>query len=346
MEVKVGFTVGLENRNYSLTERHIQNIVLCMSGGILNKIGNCRNFNSFIVTSLSGYWIDDFHKLYILRQAFPNLTSLMLHFDNNIIEIQPGLETQFQSWSHLEQVDIEVETVQEMFGVLELFTNVGKINLKIKRCRNYSSIRLPLSKVFRDPAALEGLSIIINDANTKILLQGLTGLRKLSVHFFRSIDTSSDFLIDFFNMIHTLEKLEMTGYHYSKKDAGIREVFSYLPPSFTEINLEGLKLNDDDMQHLTKQVKHLKNLSSLGLSWNDITDTSIPLLANSLKTHEMLNSLHVSGNPIQLKNVKALAQISSLKALYMESCNITTDGVQALVDARVRSQRTCLGLPT
>ena len=49
----------------------------------------------------------------------------------------------------------------------------------------------------------------------------------------------------------------------------------------------------------------------------------------------MLNSLRVSGNPIQLKNVKALAQISSLKALYMESCNITTDGVQALVNVHV-----------
>ena len=332
LEVNVGFTIGLENENYSLTEKHIKKILLCMSGGIFNKTGNCSNFNSSIVTSLSGYWIDDFHKLYVLRQTFPNLTSLMVHLDNNI-EIKPGSETQFQSWSHLLQVDIEVETAQEMFGVLELFTNVGKVNLKIKRCHNYSSIHLPLSKVFRDPAALESLSIVINDTDTKTLLQGLTGLRKLSIHFFRSVNIASDFLVDLFTMINTLEKLEITGYHYSKQDAGIRELFSYLPSSLTQINLEGLMLDDDDIQHLTEQVKHLKNLSSLSLSWNDITDTSIPLLANSLKTHEMVNSLHISGNPIQLKNVKALAQITSFKALYMERCNITTDGVQALVNA-------------
>lgn len=333
LEVNVGFTVGLENENYSLTEKHIQEIVFCMSGGIFNKIGSCRNFNSSIVTSLSGYWIDDFHKLYVLRQAFPNLTSLMIHFDNNIIEIQPGSKTQFLSWDHLAQVDIEVETAEEMLGALKLFTNVGKVNLKIKRCHNYSSIHLPLSKTLRDPAALESLSIVINDTNIQTLLQGLTGLRKLSINFYRSVDISSDFLIDFFKMTHTLEKLEITGYHYNKKDVGIRKVFSYLPSSLTEINLKGLELDDDDIQHLTEQMKHLKNLLSLSLSWNDITDTSISLLANSLKRHEMFTSLHISGNPLQLKDIKALAQISSLKSLYMERCNITTNGVQALVTA-------------
>lgn len=70
IDVNIGFTIELDNKNSSVSEQDIQNVVICMSGGIFNDIGNCRNFTSSIVTSLIGYWIDDFHKLSDLRIFF------------------------------------------------------------------------------------------------------------------------------------------------------------------------------------------------------------------------------------------------------------------------------------
>ena len=130
IDVNIGFTIELDNKNSSVSEQDIQNIVMCMSGGIFNDIGNCRNFTSSIVTSLIGYWIDDFHKLSDLRNFFPNLKSLIIHFDD--VDIKPRSETQFHNWSNLEQVEIEVIVPKMMYGVLKLFANVRKINLNVR----------------------------------------------------------------------------------------------------------------------------------------------------------------------------------------------------------------------
>ena len=235
----------------------------------------------------------------------------------------------------LEQVEIEVIVPKMMYGVLKLFANVSKINLNVRHHYDFSSIHLPLSHMLRDPAALHSLSVVTTNSNMTVLLRGLTGLQELSIQLYRNVDgIPTDSLIDCFNESQNLAKLKITGYWYDKHDVEVRKVFHHLPCSLKELTLEGIHLDDDDIKALSERANCLNHLSSLSLSWNNITGVGISLLANTLKLHEALHSLHISGNPVQSDDgIEALAQLTTLEALHVEQCDFTSSGLRMLVNA-------------
>jgi len=181
-------------------------------------------------------------------------------------------------------------------GLLSL-NNLEQINLSLNRNLNYESTFAILSRVQK----LKTLEIY---KNYQPIPPGLSNLSNLE-----ALDISKNDLISLPNDISKLAKLKSLDLSDNPIGENIVEILSQL----SELkDLERLVFENCNLDSLSKGIGELKGLTLLNLRQNRLT-----ALPSNLKELSQLETLILSGNPLEYEDLLTLQHLPALKYLTL-----------------------------
>jgi Ran GTPase-activating protein (RanGAP) involved in mRNA processing and transport len=107
--------------------------------------------------------------------------------------------------------------------------------------------------------------------------------------------------------------------------------------SYSEINLNGENLTDDDMKIIVNQLINDKQCTKLNLENNKITPSGVSIIASASNNNSSLESLILNGNRASDPGVQFISKelsknTSNLQTLGLMTTNISDSGTQHLAE--------------